>query len=85
MAFVFSRAECSVLISARHRIPPPHTGLQPLGNERARARSLHPVAISTAYAIIVFLANVVAVCVVLFLDRYGQAAVGSPPVVQAVK
>jgi len=42
------------------------------------------VAISTAYAIIVFLANVVAVCVVLFLDRYGQAAVGSPPVVQVV-
>ena len=41
MAFVFSRAECSVLISAGHRFPPPpHMSSTTRERTRARARAL---------------------------------------------
>jgi magnesium transporter len=49
-----------------------------------KADSVDAVAIAIAYMLIVVLANAIAVFTVLALDRYGYAAVGSPPVVQVL-
>jgi magnesium transporter len=49
-----------------------------------KADSVDAIAIALSYTLIVVLANAIAVVTVLTLDRYGFAAVGSPPVVQVL-
>jgi len=49
-----------------------------------KADSVDAIAIALSYTLIVVLANAIAVVTVLTLDRYGHAAVGSPPVVQVL-
>ena len=49
-----------------------------------KANSIDAIAISLSYMLIVVLANAIAVVTVMVLDRYGCAAVGSPPVVQVL-
>ena len=50
----------------------------------SHSTTLDAVTISLSYAIIVFMANVIGVLVVMTLNQWGSAAVGSPPVVQVL-